>query len=166
MPLLQPSPWFNYPIQVYPHDTDYAGIVWHGSYMRWLEEARVACLAETGIAFSQLVALGCDLPVVDLTLRYRRSLKMGAQATLKARLLPQRGVRLPWDYELWSADGTTLHLTAEVTLVAVNLKTGKILRHLPPPLSDALASLWSPQISTRAEQTATTAKTDNSKTDN
>lgn len=139
------SPWFDYPIQVYPHDTDYAGIVWHGSYMRWLEEARVACLAQTGLAFRQLVELGCDLPVVDLAMRYRRSLPMGAQAILRARLLPQQGVRLPWDYELWSVDGKTLHFTAQVSLVAVNLKTGKILRQLPPELTEAIAGLLPPQ---------------------
>jgi acyl-CoA thioester hydrolase len=141
----QSSPWFDYPIQVYPHDTDYAGIVWHGSYMRWLEEARVACLAEAGLAFSQLVTLGCDLPVVDLAMRYRRSLPMGAEAILKARLLPQQGVRLPWDYELWSVDGETLHFTAQVNLVAVNLETGKILRQLPPVLAETITGLLSAQ---------------------
>jgi len=139
-----PAPWFNYPIEVFPHDTDYAGIVWHGSYVRWMEEARVACLTNVGIAYSELVALGCDLPVVDIGIRYRRSLRMGDRAQLKARLLPQKGARLPWEYELWSAgdgpaeDKPVLHLTAQVTLVAVNMETGKILRRLPPELSDAL----------------------------
>lgn len=142
-----PAPWFDYPIEVFPHDTDYAGIVWHGSYLRWMEEARVACLGEVGIAFSELVALGCDLPVVDIGIRYRRSLRMGDRAQLKARLLPQRGVRLLWEYELWSVgqsegrNGPILHLTAQVTLVAVNMETGKILRKLPPDLRGALGRI-------------------------
>jgi hypothetical protein len=25
--------WFNYPVRVYPHHTDYAGVVWHGTYL-------------------------------------------------------------------------------------------------------------------------------------
>ncbi len=139
-----PAPWFNYPVEVFPHDTDYAGIVWHGSYVRWMEEARVACLNDVGIAFSELVALGCDLPVVDIGIRYRKSLRMGDRAELKTRLLPQKGVRLLWEYELWSVgqsagrDEPILHLTAQVTLVAVNMNTGKILRKLPSELLDAL----------------------------
>jgi acyl-CoA thioester hydrolase len=28
-------------ISVQPHHTDYAGIVWHGTYIAWMEEARV-----------------------------------------------------------------------------------------------------------------------------
>ena len=148
-----PAPWFSYPVEVFPHDTDYAGIVWHGSYVRWMEEARVACLNDVGIAFSELVALGCDLPVVDIGIRYRRSLRMGDRAQLKARLLPQKGVRLLWEYELWSVgqsvgkDEPILHLTAQVTLVAVNMKTGKILRKLPPDLMDALGRIMAgPQL--------------------
>jgi len=32
--------WFEYPVRVQPHHTDYAGLVWHGSYIAWMEEAR------------------------------------------------------------------------------------------------------------------------------
>ncbi len=138
-----PAAWFSYPIEVFPHDTDYAGIVWHGSYVRWMEEARVACLSGVGMAFSELVALGCDLPVVDISIRYRRSLKMGDRGQLKTRLLPQKGVRLLWNYELWSDSGEkpVLHLTAQVTLVAVNMSTGKIVRRFPDELLDALGRI-------------------------
>jgi acyl-CoA thioester hydrolase len=142
---------------VFPHDTDYAGIVWHGSYVRWMEEARVAWLNSVGIAFSDLVALGFDLPVVDISIRYRRSLRMGDRGQLKARPLPQQGARLPWEYELWSRDRDSaaedpgakdkkekLHLTAQVTLVAVNRSTGKILRQLPPALADAIGQMQTP----------------------
>ena len=35
--------------QVLPQDTDHAGVLWHGSYVAWLEEARVQALAEAGL---------------------------------------------------------------------------------------------------------------------
>ena len=25
--------WFDYPVTVYPHHTDYGGVVWHGTYL-------------------------------------------------------------------------------------------------------------------------------------
>ncbi|NJM57078.1 MAG: acyl-CoA thioesterase [Synechococcales cyanobacterium RU_4_20] len=135
------SPWFDYPVQVHPHHTDYAGIVWHGSYIRWMEEVRVIALAKAGVAFSELVNLGCDLPVVDLQIRYRQAMRMGSAGILKARMQPHRGVRLVWDYELWSADGAVLHLTARVTLVAIDRASGKIMRRLPRILAGAIATL-------------------------
>ncbi|HBY76317.1 MAG TPA: acyl-CoA thioesterase, partial [Cyanobacteria bacterium UBA11148] len=61
--------WFEYPVRVHPHHTDYAGVVWHGTYITWMEEARVECLRSIGIDYADLVALGCELPVVELSLR-------------------------------------------------------------------------------------------------
>ena len=58
--------WFEYSLRVQPHHTDYAGVVWHGTYVSWLETARVECLRSMGIDFAELVKLGCELPVVEL----------------------------------------------------------------------------------------------------
>jgi acyl-CoA thioester hydrolase len=134
--------WFEYPIVVYPHHTDYGGIVWHGSYLTWMEEARVECLSSIGINFADLVALGCDLPVVDLSLRYHRSLRMGESAIIKTRTVDMEGVRIVWEYEIESPDRSTIYLTGMVTLVAVDREKGKIMRQLPTTVKDALIKLW------------------------
>ncbi len=34
---------------VLPQNTDHAGVMWHGSYLTWLEEARVKALFLAGI---------------------------------------------------------------------------------------------------------------------
>jgi acyl-CoA thioester hydrolase len=134
--------WFEYPIVVHPHHTDYGGIVWHGSYLSWMEEARVECLRSIGINFADLVAMGCDLPVVDLSLRYHRSLRMGESAIVKTRTVDMEGVRIVWEYEIESSDRSTTYLTGMVTLVAVDREKGKIMRQLPTTVKDALIKLW------------------------
>ncbi|MEM9539674.1 MAG: thioesterase family protein [Cyanobacteria bacterium P01_E01_bin.42] len=128
---------FDYPIRVQPHHTDYAGIVWHGTYIRWLEEARVEYLRSMGVEFADLVASGCDLPVVELSLRYRKALYLGCSAIVKAKINLQ-GVRLNWDYEIRSPDDLELYLTARVVLVPVDRQTWKIMRQLPPILHSVL----------------------------
>lgn len=139
----QPSElsWFEYSIQVHPHHTDYAGVVWHGSYITWMEEARVECLRALGIKFADLVALGCDLPVVELSTRYHQSLRMGMAAVVKTRLEPPSGVRLHWNYRIQSPDERQLYLTGKVTLVAIDRTKGKILRQMPPQLAQAIVQL-------------------------
>ncbi len=134
--------WFEYPIVVHPHHTDYGGIVWHGSYLSWMEEARVECLRSIGINFADLVALGCDLPVVDLSLRYHRSLRMGESAMVKTRTVDMEGVRIVWEYQIESPDRSIIYLTGMVTLVAVDREKGKIMRQLPTTVKDALIKLW------------------------
>ena len=138
-PNLTSIPWFDYPVRVQPHHTDYAGIVWHGAYVNWMEEARVECLRSHGVNFSDLVELGCDLPVVELSIRYRRSLKMGMDALISTRMQGRDGVRLNWVYNIQSLNRKELYVTAVVTLVPVDRARGKIMRQLPPVLEQALA---------------------------
>jgi acyl-CoA thioester hydrolase len=133
--------WFDYPVRAQPHHTDYAGAVWHGTYIAWMEEARVECLRSIGINFADLVALGCDLPVVELSLRYHRPVQMGMAAVVKTRMADMEGVRINWDYQIKSLDGQELYLSGRVTLVAVDREKGKILRQLPSAVKDALVKL-------------------------
>lgn len=133
--------WFEYPIRAQPHHTDYGGIVWHGSYISWMEEARVECLRSIGIEFADLVALGCDLPVVELSVRYHRPVKMGMAAIVKTRMTTMEGVRIKWDYQIQSPDAQELYVTAQVTLVASDREKGRIMRQLPAAVKDVLARL-------------------------
>lgn len=133
--------WFEYPVIAQPHHTDYLGVVWHGSYIAWLEEARIECLRSIGINFADLAALGCDLPVVELSVRYHQSLQLGVAAIVKTRMADVTGVRIDWDYAILSPDGQQLYLTAKVTLVALDRERGKIMRQLPPKVQDALARI-------------------------
>ncbi len=133
--------WFHYPVYAQPHHTDYAGIVWHGSYLTWMEEARVEGLRSVGVAFSDLVALGCDLPVVELTMRYHQSVQMGLPVLIRTRLQTMKGVRIHWDYQITDPQAMQTYVTAQVTLVALDRTTGKVMRRLPPDLVMALDKL-------------------------
>ena len=140
-PIQKPEVWFEYVVRVHPHHTDYAGIVWHGTYLSWMEEARVESLRSIGIEFAELVNLGCDLPVVELSLRYHQPVKLGMVVVVKARMANIQGVRLDWDYEIQSLDGKELYVTAKVTLVTVDREKGKIMRRLPPSIEAILTRL-------------------------
>lgn len=133
--------WFEYPVIAHPNHTDYSGAVWHGAYIAWMEEARVECLRSIGINYAELVALGCELPVVELSLRYHRPIRMGMSAVVKTRMAQMEGVRIHWDYLIQSLDAEELYVTGRVTLVAVDREKGKILRQLPSAVKDALVKL-------------------------
>ncbi|WP_414519802.1 acyl-CoA thioesterase [Nostoc sp. PCC 9305] len=133
--------WFEYLVRVQPHHTDYAGVVWHGSYIAWMEEARNECLRSIGIEFADLAAIGCDLPVVELSVRYHRSVQLGMAVMVKTRMAEVTGVRINWDYAIVSTDGQELYVTAKVTLVALDRDRGKIMRQLPPSFKDALTKI-------------------------
>lgn len=133
--------WFEYPVRVQPHHTDYSGVVWHGTYLTWIEAARVECLRSLGMEFGDFVKLGYDLPVIELSLRYHRAVRLGEEAIVKTRMDKITGVRLQWHYRIESPDTSQLYLTGQVTLVAIDIEKGRILRELPPAVRETFHKL-------------------------
>jgi len=125
--------------RVLPQHTDHAGVMWHGSYVAWLEEARVEALAAAGLDYAAMARMGLEMPVVSLRLEYRRALHHGDVVTLVSRCLPQDGVRWPWRCQLLL--GQRLMAEAEVDLVL--LGQGRVLRRPPAELRDVMRVLQS-----------------------
>lgn len=143
-PALASINWFDYAVRVQPHHTDYGGVVWHGTYVTWLESARVECLRTVGVPFENWVALGYDLPVVELEIRYRYPLMLGASAVVKTRLAPISGIRLSWLYQIETVEPSPrICLNAKVSLVTVDMTSRKIVRQVPHEIHDMVRQVES-----------------------
>jgi|GEM_PF-1721576 len=57
-------------IRVIYADTDRMGVVYHGTYLRFLEHARVEFIRELGFAYADMERMGVGLPVIDLAVTY------------------------------------------------------------------------------------------------
>ena len=55
---------------VMPQHTDHAGVMWHGTYLNWLEESRIYALKECGLNYSDLLNNNFELPVYLLNIKY------------------------------------------------------------------------------------------------
>lgn len=130
--------------RVLPQHTDHAGVMWHGAYVAWLEEARVEALAAVGLAYSALSERGLELPVVSLAIDFKQALLHGDAVELWSEVLPRRGVRMPW-ISRFVAPGGTVAAEARVELVLVDLSRGparrRLLRTLPNDLERAVEGL-------------------------
>ncbi len=140
---MEPRPW-TLRRRVLPQHTDHAGVMWHGSYLAWLEEARVEALAAVGLEYSALSARGLELPVVSLAIDYRQALLHGDLVELRSAVEPRRGVSMPWRSWFVRADGA-IAAQARVELVLVELSAGaqrrRLRRRLPDDLAAAVAAL-------------------------
>lgn len=137
------SPWVLQR-RVLPQHTDHAGVMWHGAYLAWLEEARVEALDRAGLAYSALSARGLELPVVSLAIDYHQALLHGDRVRLESHVLPRRGLRLPWRSRFVSATGAVA-ATAQVELVLLDRSAGpeqrRLVRRLPADLDAAVQAL-------------------------
>ena len=58
-------------------DTDAYGVVWHGTYLRWMEAGRVEWLFENGIRIDELARdFGIVMPVVEINIKYKYPAKL------------------------------------------------------------------------------------------
>jgi len=130
--------------RVLPQHTDHVGVMWHGAYVAWLEEARVEALAAAGLAYSDLSARGLELPVVSLAIDYRQPLLHGDAVQVWSEVLPRCGLKFPWRSRFVATDGK-LAAEARVELVLVESVIGlgrrRLVRRLPADLEAAVAAL-------------------------
>ena len=69
-------------IRVRYAESDQMGVAHHASYIPWLEEARIEWLRAHHRSYRQLETEGVFMPVTEMTVRYRRSLRFDDVATL------------------------------------------------------------------------------------
>jgi acyl-CoA thioester hydrolase len=89
--------------RVLPQHTDHGGVMWHGAYVGWLEEARVEALAAVGLPYRLMALEGLEMPVVRLEMSYKRALLHGDQVVLQSHALAPEGPRWRWQTRLLRA---------------------------------------------------------------
>ena len=67
-------------------ETDAMGVVHHGSYLPWLEEARVAYLRHLGHPYTEVRAAGHDLAVIEVYVRYVSAVRFDDEVAVHLRL--------------------------------------------------------------------------------
>ena len=123
--------------RVLPQHTDYAGVMWHGAYVQWLEEARVEALQAAGLSYAAMTAMGVDMPVVSLQLDYRLPLRHGDEVSVESRCSGRQGVRWPWASRFVCRD----NVVAEATVNLVMVREGRVLRRVPSELKEVMDQL-------------------------
>ncbi len=131
MSISEKKPW-TISKRVLPQHTDHGGIMWHGAYVAWLEEARVEALEQAGLPYQKLLEKGLQMPVIHLDIRYLKSLRHGDEVLLESWPLPCNGVRWPWCTYFLNKDFSKV-ASAKVDLVLVrNGENGQRIERRPP----------------------------------
>ena len=111
-------------IRVRYSETDQMRVVYHGNYAQYFEIGRVEWLRNKGISYKWMEENGIMLPVVSLTMNYKKSARYDELLTLKTILKNRTTVKIEFDYELYN-ESEELLTTGNSVLVFVDMKTGK-----------------------------------------
>jgi acyl-CoA thioester hydrolase len=118
-------------------ETDLMGIVHHGSYVAYLEAARVEWLRRRGVSYASWAARGMHLAVVDLTLRYRAPARFDDEIDVEVTLGEMRAASVRFDYRLLRASDQLLCAEGSTRLACVDDRQG--LRRIGAEIADVLS---------------------------
>ncbi len=142
-PEVPPLPGHSVEVPVRFAECDPSGVVWHGHYALYIEQAREALTARYGFTASRALELGYKVPITRMEIRYRLPILADSTVRVTARLREPEVARLVLDYELRDASGRLL-ATAETEQVVLNA-SGELLVTLPAALSRLVGKILAGQ---------------------
>ena len=121
------------------HDVDVAGVVWHGHYLKYLENARWALMARLDFGLDAMIASGYVWPVVDVHVKYVRAARFNDRLTVQASLVEWEN-RLTVNYLVTNAATTERVARARTVQVAVDASTGVLQFATPAVLLERVTA--------------------------
>jgi acyl-CoA thioester hydrolase len=121
--------------KVYYGDTDAYGVVWHGAYLRWMEQGRVELLGDMGLDLVELKKQDIVLPVTNLSIRYKASAKLDETVVIETEPLKLTPITLSFLQTVKNKETGKVYIQAEVEGVAIN-NEGKLYRRMPEVLKE------------------------------
>ncbi|MDO5981203.1 acyl-CoA thioesterase [Flavivirga spongiicola] len=123
-------------IRVRYGETDQMGVVYHGNYALYLEMGRIEWLRKLGVSYKNMEEKGVMLPVVSLSINYKKSASYDDVINVKTQLKKRPTAKIEFEYEITNNKGEVL-TTAHTTLVFIDIKTNRPVR-APKYLLDLL----------------------------
>jgi acyl-CoA thioester hydrolase len=119
----------EFSVRVRYSETDQMGVVYHGNYAQYFEMGRVEWLRDKGVSYKWMEENGVMLPVVSLTMNYKKPARYDDLITVRTIFKSQTSVKIEFDYEIYNESQELLTIAHSV-LVFVDMKTGRPM--LPP----------------------------------
>ena len=116
--------FFETKVRVRYAETDQMGVVYHGNYAQYFEIARVEWLRNLGISYRKMEQEGVMLPVVNLSINYRKPAYYDEELIIRTRVAQKPTVKIIFEYEVVNEHQQIIS-DATATLVFVDIKTKK-----------------------------------------
>jgi acyl-CoA thioester hydrolase len=91
-------------------EVDSMGVVWHGAYPLYFEDAREVFGEKYGLTYMGYFDHGYFAPIVELTFHYKKPIRYGMRPRVDIIYRPSEAAKVVFDYEI--------HDTADESLIA------------------------------------------------
>lgn len=109
-------------IEVRFSEVDSMGIVWHGAYAKYFEDAREEFGKQYNLGYQRIFAEGFYAPLVKLDFNYKKPLVHGDKVIVEITYIPTDAAKICFDYKLLSPVDNSLIATGTSIQVFLDKK--------------------------------------------
>lgn len=125
-------------IDVQFYDVDAMRVVWHGNYVKYIEDARCQLLRKFNYDYNDMEDSGYVWPIVDMRVKYVKSAEFGERIRVEATLVEYE-TRLKISYRIFNAATNAVLTKAYTVQVAVDIDSKEMQFESPAILLEKLA---------------------------
>ena len=126
--------------KVLPQHTDHAGVMWHGTYLNWLEESRIDSIDKSGIQYIELLNRGLEMPVYKIEIKYILPIMIGEEIIVKSSFITNKGPRIKVNSTFTNLKNK-IYTEASIDIVLISKENFKVVRKIPDFLKNYLCNL-------------------------
>ena len=108
-------------------EVDSMGIVWHGNYVKYIEEGRESFGKKYGISYLDIYDHGVMAPVVNMNIDYKKQVKYGDVLVIETEFVDSAAAKIIFKFRIYRKSDEELVVTAETTQVFIDMKKEMIL---------------------------------------
>jgi acyl-CoA thioester hydrolase len=109
------------------NEVDSMQIVWHGHYIKYMEEGRETFGKKFGISYMDWKAMGYMVPLTSISLDFRKPLQYGDTAIVETSLVDSDAAKIIYAFRILRKTDNELMATGQSTQVFLDMKRELIL---------------------------------------
>ena len=121
-------------------EVDSMQIVWHGHYIKYMEEGREDFGKKFGISYMQIKAQGYMAPVVRINCDYKKILTYEDKVIVETRFVDSDAAKIAYAFRIFRASDHELVATGESVQVFLDMNRELVLTN--PPFFEAWKKKW------------------------
>jgi acyl-CoA thioester hydrolase len=125
-------------IDVQFYDVDAMRVVWHGNYVKYIEDARCQLLRKFNYDYNDMEDSGYVWPIVDMRIKYVKSAEFTDKIRVEATLVEYE-TRLKISYKIFNVETNQVLTKAYTVQVAVDIESKEMQFESPEILLKKLA---------------------------
>ncbi len=110
-------------------EVDALGIVWHGNYVKYLEDGRESFGRHFSLGYTDVYAAGLLTPVVKMEIDYKQQVHYGETLLIETTHVDVPAAKIVFNYRILRESDGEVVLTASTTQVFLNTEGKLELSH-------------------------------------